>query len=122
MFRFIKGTPAHVKAATAYNQLLSHFKVEMKFEPLKGGDKIKWVYLKQNPFGLDAVAFTGYNDPKEIKDLIETYIDYDKIFERELLKKLEDYNKLKKMIKGAIKTSKEFLIYDKTYENLIKFK
>ena len=91
MFRFIKGTPAHVKAATAYNQLLSHFKVEMKYEPLKGGDKIKWVYLKQNPFGLDAVAFTGYNDPKEIRDLVETYIDYDKIFERELLKKLEDF-------------------------------
>ena len=90
-FRFIKGTPAHVKAATAYNQLLSHFKVEMKYEPLKGGDKIKWVYLKQNPFGLDAVAFTGYNDPKEIRDLVETYIDYDKIFERELLKKLEDF-------------------------------
>ena len=91
LFQFQKGTPAHVKAATAYNQLLSHFKVEMKYEPLKGGDKIKWVYLKQNPFGLDAVAFNGYNDPKEIRDLVETYIDYDKIFERELLKKLEDF-------------------------------
>ena len=35
LFQFQKGTPAHVKAATAYNQLLSHFKVEMKYEPLK---------------------------------------------------------------------------------------
>ena len=93
LFQFQKGTPAHGKAAT-YNQLLSHFKVEMKYEPLKGGDKIKWVYLKQNPFGLDAVAFNGYNDPKEIMDIVTTYIDYDKIFERELLKKLEDFYEL----------------------------
>ena len=30
-------------------------------------------------------------DPDEIMDLVRTYIDYDKIFERELLKKLEDF-------------------------------
>ena len=24
------------------------------------------VYLKQNPLGLDGVAFNGYDDPKEI--------------------------------------------------------
>ena len=91
MFQFASGTPAHVKAAIAYNQLLTHFGVQNQYEPLKDGDKIKWVYLKQNPYGLDAVAMNGYNDPKELMDLITTYIDYDKIFERELLKKLEDF-------------------------------
>ena len=91
MFQFASGTPAHVKAAIAYNQLLTHFGVQNQYEPLKDGDKIKWVYLKQNPYGLDGVAMNGYNDPKEIMDLITTYIDYDKIFERELLKKLEDF-------------------------------
>jgi len=91
MFQFVSATPAHVKAAIAYNQLLKHFKVENQFEPLKGGDKIKWVYLKQNPYGLSGVAFNGYNDPPQIMELINTYIDYDKIFERELLKKLEDF-------------------------------
>jgi hypothetical protein len=58
---------------------------------MKDGDKIKWVYLKQNPYGLDGLAFKGYEDPDEIMDLVKTYIDYDKIFERELLKKLEDF-------------------------------
>jgi DNA polymerase elongation subunit (family B) len=91
MFQFKSATPAHVKAAIAYNQLLTHFGLDKQYEPLKDGDKIKWVYLKQNPYGLDGVAMNGYNDPKEIMDLVTTYIDYDKIFERELLKKLEDF-------------------------------
>jgi len=91
MFQFPSGCPAHVKASIAYNQLLKHYGLDNQYEPLKDGDKIKWVYLKQNPYGLDAVALNGYNDPKEIMDLVTTYINYDKIFERELLKKLEDF-------------------------------
>ena len=91
MFQFPSGCPAHVKASIAYNQLLIHYGLQNQFAPLKDGDKIKWVYLKQNPFGLDAVGLNGYNDPTEIMDLVTTYIDYDKIFERELLKKLEDF-------------------------------
>jgi DNA polymerase elongation subunit (family B) len=91
MFQFNSGTPAHVKAAIAHNQLLVHFKCPAKHAPMRDGDKIKWVYLKQNPYGLDAVGFKGYDDPTEIMDLVRTYIDYDKIFERELLKKLEDF-------------------------------
>jgi len=91
MFQFMSGTPAHVKASIAYNQLLKHFKVQNQYEPIKDGDKIKWVYLKQNPYGLDAVAMNGYNDPNQIMDIVNSYIDYDKIFERELLKKLEDF-------------------------------
>jgi len=91
MFQFNSGTPAHVKAAIAHNQLLVHFKCAAKHAPMRDGDKIKWVYLKQNPFGLDAVGFKGHDDPEEIMDLVRTYIDYDKIFERELLKKLEDF-------------------------------
>jgi len=91
MFQFMKGTPAHVKAALTYNELIKHHKLQNQYEPLKGGDKIKWVYLKQNPYGLGAVGFNGYNDPPQIMELINTYIDYDKIFERELLGKLEDF-------------------------------
>ena len=91
MFQFLSATPAHVKASIAYNQLLKHFGVQNQYEPLKDGDKIKWVYLKQNPYGLDGVAMNGYNDPPQIMELISTYIDHDKIFERELLKKLEDF-------------------------------
>ena len=91
MFQFPSGCPAHVKASIAYNQLLKHWKLDNQYAPLRDGDKIKWVYLKQNPYGLDAVALNGYDDPNEIMDLVTTYINYDKIFERELLKKLEDF-------------------------------
>ena len=91
LFQFGKGTPAHVKAAISYNDCLQHFNSPFKYEPMKNGDKVKWVYLKDNPLGLDGLAFTGYNDPKDIKDFIGTYIDHNKIFERELKGKLQDF-------------------------------
>jgi DNA polymerase elongation subunit (family B) len=90
---FMKGTPAHVKAALTYNQLLKYYDAPYKYEPMKDGDKIKWVYLKSNPLGLDSVGLTGYNDPKEILDLVQQYIDYDLIWEKELENKLDDFYK-----------------------------
>ena len=90
---FMKGTPAHVKAALTYNQLLKYYNAAYKYEPMKDGDKIKWVYLKNNPLGLQTVGLTGYNDPKEILDLVENYIDYDLIWEKELENKLDDFYK-----------------------------
>jgi len=90
---FQKGTPAHVKAALTYNQLLKYYKAPYKYEPMKDGDKIKWVYLKNNPLGLDSVGLTGYNDPKEILNLVEQYIDYDLIWQKELENKLDDFYK-----------------------------
>ena len=90
-FTTMKGTPAHVKAAIAYNDCLKHFNAPFKYEPMKNGDKVKWVYLKNNPLGLDAIAFTGYQDPPEIVEFISTYIDHGKIFDRELSGKLQDF-------------------------------
>ena len=91
LFDVMKGTPAHVKAAIAYNDCLTHFNAPFKYEPMKNGDKVKWVYLKNNPLGLDGLAFTGYQDPPEIEEFIGTYIDHNKIFERELKGKLQDF-------------------------------
>jgi len=93
LFQFQKGTPAHVKAAWAYNQLLKHFNCGFKYSPMRNGDKMKWVYLKQNPLGLDALAFKGADDPEEIVSLIKNYIDYDGIFESDMQNKLEDFYK-----------------------------
>ena len=90
-FQVEKGSPAHVKAAIAYNDLLKHFDVPFKYEPMGNGDKVKWVYLKENPLNLDGLAFTGYKDPPEIIDFIAKYIDHNKIFERELKGKLQDF-------------------------------
>ena len=67
LFEVAKGAPAHVKAAIIYNDLLTHFNVPYKYQPMKGGDKIKWVYLKTNPLGIDGLGFTGYSYPPEIE-------------------------------------------------------
>ena len=88
---FEKGTPAHVKAAITYNKLLKFFKCPYKYEPMKDGDKIKWVYLKNNEMGLETTGLTGYNDPPQILDLVKRYIDYDLIWKRELENKLDDF-------------------------------
>ena len=85
-----KGAPAHVKAAVAYNNMLRRTGTTNKGE-IRSGDKIKWVYLKQNPYGLDAMAFKNYDDPEEVLEFINKYINYDKIFTRELYNKLEAF-------------------------------
>ena len=90
-FQVEKGTPAHVKAAIAYKDCLKHFDCPYKYTPMGNGDKVKWVYLKENPLGLEGLAFTGYQDPPEIEKFVKTYVDHNKIFERELKGKLQDF-------------------------------
>lgn len=91
LFQWVSGTPAHVKAAISYNDCLKHFNAPFKYEPMKNGDKVKWVYLKNNPLGLDGLAFWGHSDPPEIQEFIQTYTDHSKLFERELQGKLQDF-------------------------------
>ena len=76
-----KGTPVHVKAAWVYNDLLKHHKLE-NVEKIKNSEKIKWVYLKQNPLSIEQIAFKGYDDPSEIMDYIKQYVDHDKLFNK----------------------------------------
>ena len=45
-------------------------------EILAKGEKIKWVYLKQNPLGIDTIAYKGYEDPPEVLQFIRQYINY----------------------------------------------
>lgn len=88
---FKKGTPAHVKACISYNKLLHHFNIQNKYERISDGEKIKYVYLKSNPWNLETIAVKGYNDPKEIVEIAEKYIDYEALFVNELKKKLNDF-------------------------------
>ena len=84
-----KGTPVHVKAAIRYNDLVEYFKLSKTVEKIKNNDKIKWVYLKSNPFNIQSLAIKGYDDPSEILEFIDKYIDYNKIFESQLNKKIK---------------------------------
>lgn len=94
-FNFIKGTPAQVKAALFYNDLIDLFKLNKKTEKIKNGQKIKWVYLKQNEYNGEAIAIKSDDtDPAEIMDFINDNIDRRKIYERELKSKLLDFYKI----------------------------
>lgn len=84
----VKGTPVHVKAALNYNDLLKHNKLQ-DFMPMSNGDKIKWAYLKPNPYGFDTIAIKGFEDPEEITEFLGQYIDKNQIFESALLGKLQ---------------------------------
>jgi hypothetical protein len=86
----VKATPAHVKAALVYNDLLDYFKITSA-QPIKNGEKIKWTYLKSNPLGIDGIALKGFDDPEKIVKIVEEYIDYDKIFKSSLENKLQDF-------------------------------
>lgn len=84
-----KGTPAHVKSAIVYNDLIRYKNLTSKYKTIDNGEKIKWVYLKTNSLGIDAIAFRGYDDPPHVMEIIEKYVDKEKIFERELKGKME---------------------------------
>jgi DNA polymerase elongation subunit (family B) len=85
-----KGTPVHVKSAILYNDLLKYYNIK-DVQPIRSSDKIKWVYLKSNPFNIPTIAFKGYDDPDKILDFINQYVDHEKLFDRALNKKLTNW-------------------------------
>jgi DNA polymerase elongation subunit (family B) len=89
--KFGKGTPAHIKAAMNYNNLLKLFNCPPKFPAIKNGDKVKWVYLKNNSYGLELLAFRGDSDPVEIIEFIKNYFDANELFVSELDGKLRGF-------------------------------
>jgi DNA polymerase elongation subunit (family B) len=89
--KFGKGTPAHIKAAMNYNNLLKLFKCPPKFPPIKNGDKVKVVYLKNNQYGLEELAFRGDSDPEEILKFIKENFDANELFVSELDGKLKGF-------------------------------
>ena len=82
------GTPIHVKSAMFYNDMLKHLKISRRYSPIYNGEKIKWVYLKNNPIGLNTIAYKGHEDPPEIISFIREFINHDKIYRQALHKKI----------------------------------
>jgi len=86
---YLKGTPAHVKSSINFNDMLSRLKADAV--DIKNGDKIKWAYLRNNPYGFETMALRGYDDPPEIVEFVEEYIDRQRMFESDLQGKLDDF-------------------------------
>jgi hypothetical protein len=85
------GAPAAVKAAIRYNDLLRFWKLDGKHNLIAQGEKIKWVYLKPNPYQIEELAFLEYDIPEKIRTFLDEYADREKIFDSILLNKLEGF-------------------------------
>jgi len=91
-FQIMSGSPAQVKAAIYYNDLLNKFELTKIIPPIFHGQKIKWVYLKQNEYDIDCLAMKADGtDPDQILEFIEKYIDRNTMYEQELKSKLIDF-------------------------------
>jgi DNA polymerase elongation subunit (family B) len=87
---YISGTPAHVKAAINFNDFL-HMHSIKDITPIQNGEKVKWAYLADNPYGMETMALRGYQDPPQTVEFVAQHIDRNKIFEKELKNKLDDF-------------------------------
>jgi DNA polymerase elongation subunit (family B) len=84
---YAKGTPIHVRGSLLYNHYTKKLGLDKKYQPIRDGDKIKFVYVQTpNPLQEDVIAFPQQL-PKELG--LEAYIDYDKQFEKVFLDALQ---------------------------------
>jgi len=84
---YAKGTPIHVRGSLLYNHYVKRKGLDKKYQPIRDGDKIRFVYVRRpNPFEEDVIAFPQ-ELPKEFG--LHQYIDYDKQFEKTFLDALQ---------------------------------
>ena len=88
---FENKAPVGVKAAVRYNDLLKFKGLDKKHVQIVEGDKIKWVYLRDNPYKIDTMGFLDYDIPQKIREFIEEYVDKPKSFDTILKNKLENF-------------------------------
>jgi len=92
MFSLIKPkAPAPVKAAIKYNDLLTFWGLDKQHSRIVQGDKVKWIYLRDNPYKIEALAFLDFDMPEKIRTLLDDYADKHKSFESILESKLEGF-------------------------------
>jgi len=87
--------PVNTKAAIWYNDLLRFKKLDKKYSCFTEGDKMYYVQLKDNPYKIEVLGFTG-NDPEFIDEFITKFVDKEEGFNSVLLNKLQGiYDDLK---------------------------
>ena len=86
-----KGAPAAVRATIKYNDLLRYWQLDRQYETIVQGSKVKWIYLRKNPYNIEALAYLDYNMPPKIKEFLDKFADKEKVFNTILLNKLEGF-------------------------------
>jgi DNA polymerase elongation subunit (family B) len=86
-----KGAPAAVRATIKYNDLLKYWQLNRQYETIVQGSKVKWIYLKKNPYNIEALAYLDHSMPDKIKDFLDKFADKEKVFNTILLNKLEGF-------------------------------
>jgi DNA polymerase elongation subunit (family B) len=81
--------PINTKAAIRYNDLLQFKGLDKQYSKFQIGDKMLIAYLKDNPFKVDCIGFNGYNDPPQIIEFIEKYINRGLLFDSVMKNKIE---------------------------------
>ena len=80
---FKKGTPIHVRGALSYNNAIVENNINRRYESVKQGEKIKFVYLKMpNRLGQNVVSYP-LNLPEELG--LHKDVDYDLMFDKTFL-------------------------------------
>ena len=87
----LKGAPAPVRATIRYNDLLRLWQLDKKYNLITQADKVKWIYLKDNPYKIEALSFYDYEMPDKIQEFLDAYADRQKVFDSILLNKLEGF-------------------------------
>jgi hypothetical protein len=87
----LKGAPAPVRAAVRYNDLLRLWQLDKQYNLITQADKVKFIYLKDNPYKIEALAFQDYDIPEKINNFLEAYADRQKVFDSILLNKLNGF-------------------------------
>ena len=81
---FASGTPGHVKAAVTYNKQIIKLGLTTKYVPIRAGDKIKIINLKEpNPL---RVAYFAYLDKFPHEIVQQKYIDREQNYEKYFVK------------------------------------
>jgi DNA polymerase elongation subunit (family B) len=80
--------PINTKSAIWYNDLLRFKKLDKQYPCFTEGDKMYYIQLKDNPYKIEVLGFTG-NDPEFITDFIIKFIDKEAGFNSTLLNKLQ---------------------------------
>lgn len=73
-----KGAQAQIKASLFHNHFITKMGLAKKYDLIKEGDSIKYMYLvKPNPLGIDCIGMKDNILPKEFN--LDDFIDYEKM-------------------------------------------